>query len=312
MIDGHPVSEWNRSHNIYGTFAAENHGSYNPMYQESAETYPGRNTAQYLIAGRPLPASQRQLPNGDELDTTMLRLATDSGVAAYPMVADRYHLYGREDPAGRLQTPSYGRQTPRAAERMLLDHLEPYLHYAPDGPADQVQRRDPGPVRARGALGAGHGLPAALRARGRLAGDVRPVSEHAYFERVSGAVDYGADVGMVAHQTPDALALAVTKPGHVKFAFLPDHDDWLLDPSGGAPAFLPSTALTVSGRSTAVYRRARDGFNGTATVLRTPAGTAGYATLHRHRRVRHLRAGRGRGRAAAAQPRHAGRPRPGR
>ena len=192
------------------------------------------------------------------------------------MVADRYHLYGRDVLPLAYQSVVLGSRDAARGERMLLDRLGPYVAYPP---ADRLTKFSGEPhyePEARAELAIAYLL---HRARGRLAGDVRPVSEHAYFERVSGAVDYGADVGMVAHQTPDALALAVTKPGHVKFAFLPDHDDWLLDPSGGAPAFLPSTALTVSGRSTAVYRRARDGFNGTATVLRTPAGTAGYATL---------------------------------
>jgi F5/8 type C domain len=278
MIDGHPVSEWNRSHNIYGTFAAENHGSFNPMYQESAETYPGRNTAQYLIAGQPLPASQRQLPNGDELDTTMLRLATDSGVAAYPMVADRYHLYGREILPVAYNAVVRKNADAARAERMMLDHLEPYLHYAPDDrltkftAATQIQYEP----EARSELAMAYLL---HYGRDQLGGGATPVGTGTFFKDVSSVTDYGPDMGMLAQQSPDALAAAVTKAGFVKFAWLPDHDDWLFDPSAGSPSFLPSTSLSVSSRTAHVYRKVRDGVDASATLLRTSTGFAGFTTL---------------------------------
>jgi hypothetical protein len=279
LIDGHPVSEWNRSHNIYDTFAAENHGSFSPIYQESAETYPGRNTAQYLIAGQAPPASQRQLPNGDELATTLLRLATDSGVSAYPMVADRYHLYGRE-----VLPVAYNavvRRNPDAAraERMLLDHLDPYLHYPPEnrltkfGSAENLGAYEP---EARSELAMAYLL---HYGRDGLGGAATPVSTDTFFKDVSSVTDYGAEVGMVAQQTPDALAAAVTKPGFVKFAWLPEHDDWFIDPTADTPSFLPSTSLAVSGRAVHVYRKVRDGVDASATLLRTSSGFAGYTTL---------------------------------
>jgi hypothetical protein len=278
VIDGHPVSEWNKAQNIYGTFAAENHGSFNPMYQESAEAYPGRNTAQYLIAGQPLPASQRQLPNGDELDTTLLRLSTDSGVAAYPMVADRYHLYGREILPVAYNAVVRQNGDAARAERMLLDRLEPYVHYAPENrltkfsAVSQVQYEP----EARSELAMAYLL---HYGRAQLGGAADPVGPDTFFKDVSSVTDYGADVGMLAQQSPDALAAAVTKPGFVKFAWLPEHDDWLFDPSADSPSFLPSTSLSVSGRTAHAYRKVRDGVDASATLLRTSSGFAGFTTL---------------------------------
>jgi hypothetical protein len=279
LIEGHPISEWNRSHNVYDTFAAENHGSFSPIYQESAETYPGRNTAQFIVAGQPLPQSQRRLPNGDELAATLLRLATDSGVSAYPMVADRYHLYGRE--ALPVAYNAVVRQNPDAAraERMLLDHLDPYLHYPPEnrltkfGSAENLGAYEP---EARSELAMAYLL---HYGRDHVGGEADPVGTDTFFKDVSSVTDYGAEVGMLAQQSPDALAAAVTKPGFVKFAWLPEHDDWFLDPTAANPSFLPSTSLTVSSRAAHVYRRVRDGVDASATLLRTPSGFAGFTTL---------------------------------
>ncbi|MFB9837017.1 hypothetical protein [Actinoallomurus acaciae] len=279
VIDGHPVSEWNRSHNIYDTFAAENHGSFSPIYQESAETYPGRNTAQYLIAGQSPPPSQRRLPNGDELDTTLLRLATDSGVSAYPMVADRHHLYGREVLPVAYSAVVRGNPDAARAERMLLDHLDPYLHYPPEnrltkfGSAENLGAYEP---EARSELAMAYLL---RYGRDRLGGGAEPVGTGTFFKDVGSVTNHGTEMGMVAQQSPGALAAAVPKPGFVKFAWLPEHDDWFLDPTAGNPSFLPSTSLTVSDRTAHVYRRVRDGVDASAPLLRTSSGFAGFTTL---------------------------------
>lgn len=76
--------------------------------------------------------SHRRAGAGAELPRTLLRLATDSGVAAYRMVADRYHLYGREVLPVAYRAVVGGDRDAARAERMLLDHVEPYLHYAPE------------------------------------------------------------------------------------------------------------------------------------------------------------------------------------
>jgi hypothetical protein len=115
--------------------------------------------------------------------------------------------------------------------------------------------------------------------RDLLGGAAAPVGTDTFFKDVSSVTDYGAEVGMVAQQSPGALAAAVTKPGFVKFAWLPEHDDWFLDPTADTPSFLPSTSLTVSGRTAHVYRKVRDGVDASATLLRTSSGFAGYTTL---------------------------------
>ncbi|MGH3376656.1 MAG: discoidin domain-containing protein [Actinoallomurus sp.] len=278
MIDGRPVSQWNQAQNIYGTFAAENHGSFSPIYQESAEAYPGRNIAQYLIAGAPVPQSQRALPNGAELSRTLLRLATDSGVAAYPMVADRYHLYGREVLPVAYRAVVGGDPDAARAERMLLDHLEPYLHYAPEWRLTKFSAESQGAYEpeARSELAMDYLL---YYGRAGLGGGASPVSRDTFFKDTSSVTDYGSDVGLLAQQSPDALAAAVTKPGFAKFAWLPEHDDWLFDPSAANPSFLPSTSLSASARTAHVYRAVRDGTDASATLLRTSAGYAGFTTL---------------------------------
>jgi hypothetical protein len=77
---------------------------------------------------------------------------------------------------------------------------------------------------------------------------VRPVSARDYFIRFSAVVDHGAEVGLLAHQSANALAATVTKPGFVKFAYHPQYDDWLFDSAGTSPSFLPSTDTKVMGR----------------------------------------------------------------
>ena len=276
LLGGRPIADWNRAQNVFDTFAVENHGSFAPHYQGSFAAYPGRNAAHFLIAGRPLPAVLERGPNARELAATLRQVGTDAGVGAYPMVADRYHLYGRDVLPLAYQSTVLASADAARAERMLLARLGPYVHHPPEYRLTKFSGEPHYEPEARAELAIAYLL---HDARDRLAGDVRPVGEGEYFRRASAAVDYGAEVGMVAHQTPQALALAVTKPGYVKFAWLPDHDDWLVDPSGAAPAFLPSTTIPVLDRSVAVYRDARDGYDGTATLLRTPAGLAGFATL---------------------------------
>jgi hypothetical protein len=192
VIDGRAVSQ-NTARNIYGTFAVENHGSFSPMYQESVETYPGRNTAQFIVAGRPVPQSQRTLPNGEELGRTLLRLATDSGVAAYPMVADRYHLYGREIlPVAYDAVVEHSAGAARA-ERMLLDHLGAYLRYASAGRLTKFSAEQQGAYEpeARSELAMAYLL---HYGRDRLGGGTDPVGQDRFFADVSSVTDYGSDV----------------------------------------------------------------------------------------------------------------------
>lgn len=276
LIDGTPVSRWNTAHNIFDTFAVENHGTFSAHYHEASSAYPGRNVAQFMISGAPVPPVLMGPPNVAELTRTLRRLSTDSGVAAYPMVSDRYHLYGRDVLPLAYQSVVTRDPDAARAERMLLTHLEPYLHFSPEFRLTKFSGQPSYEPEARAELAMAYLL---HYERARFGGGAQPVSEHDYFQHAGTVVDYGSDLGMLAQQSPDALAVAVSKPGFVKFAYWPGHDDWLFDPSGGNPSFMPSVATTVTKRSAHVYRRVRDGVDASATLLRTSAGFAGYTTL---------------------------------
>lgn len=270
LLDGRPVSEWNTAQNVYDTYLVENHGSYAPMYQQSTGAYPGRNAVHFLIAGNPLPDVLTGQPNAAALWATMTRVGTAAGVSSYPMVNDRYHLYGRDVlPLAWRRMGQRDRYVARA-ERMLMAHLEPYLLYPPENRLTKFSGEPKYEPEARAEVAMAYLL---HRWRDRLSGAVSPMNERAYWAGVSGITDHGPEAGLLAHQTAWALSMVVTKPGFVKFGFLPEHDDWLFDATGTAPAFLPSTRLAVTGRT---VTRADEG---TATVLRFAEGFAGFATL---------------------------------
>lgn len=106
-----------------------------------------------------------------------------------------------------------------------------------------------------------------------------PLTAEELFEHASGVTDFGTVPGLVSHQSTGAWAGVVTKPGFVKFAWQPAHDDWLFKLSGANPMFLPSTAAPVTGRQVRTYSKLRDGFDGSATVVRLNTGRAGLTTL---------------------------------
>lgn len=276
LIDGRPVSEWNTAQNMYEGYVVENHGTYAPMYQQSTGAYPGRNAVHFLIAGQPLPEVFVKQPNAEGLWRTMTHLGAGAGLSAHPMVNDRYHLYGRDVlPVTWRRMGQADRHVARS-ERMLIAHLEPYLAYPPENRLTKFSGEPKYEPEARAEVAMAYLLHAW---RDRLHGDVAPVSESQYWAEVAGATDYGTELGMVAHQSASALAIAVTKPNFVKFAYLPEHDDWLFDATGTAPAFLPATTLAVTGRKVTTYSRDADGFDGSATLLRFAGGFAGFTTL---------------------------------
>lgn len=276
VLNGRPVSAWNTAHNIWDTNIVENHGSWSPIYQQSAGGYPGRNAVHFLLADRPLPEELRQVPNGDELWQTMGQLGTDAGVPQSFTVADRHHLYGRTLLPITARATLTGDRYAARAERMLADRLLPYVRYAPAGRLTKFSGEPKYEPEARAEIAMAYLLHVW---RDRLSGDVVPVSEAEYFARFAGSVDYGAGPGLLAHATPQALAAAVTKPGFVKYAYLPQHDDWLFDIAGKSPALLPSVDTQVSARSAHAYSRRRDGVDASATAVRTPTGVAGFTTL---------------------------------
>ncbi|BDZ52083.1 hypothetical protein GCM10025867_43240 [Frondihabitans sucicola] len=71
----------------------------------------------------------------------------------------------------------------------------------------------------------------------------------------------------------------MSKPGFTKFAWQPEHDDWLLNIGGTTPVFLPSTTQAVQNRYAETYSQLRDGFDASASLFATNSGYAGMTTL---------------------------------
>jgi hypothetical protein len=274
-VDGRPISSWNTAQNIFDTFTSENHDTWNGMYQQSPSAYLGRNVVRYLLTGRPVPQSQVTSPNNDELTAVLNRLGTASGVPAEQMIGDRQHLYGRSLLPLTFRSMVDGDPVAARAERMLAEKLGPYVAWAPAGRLIKSNEGTKYETEARAEVAYAYLL---HYWRGKLAGDVRPVSERDYFQRAGGVSDFGAVPGFVAQQSDRSLAIAATKPGYTKFSFLPDHDDWFLNPAGKSPSFLPSVTAPDSSTSRA-YTKVRDGVDATATVVRRGSSYAGFTSL---------------------------------
>ena len=280
VVDGETVAQRNTAQNLWPGYITENHGSYSPIYHESAWVYPARNAVGFILTGQSLPDTLLAQPNGDGLYRTFRTLTSSAGISTHPMVADRFHLYGRDvlPLTGRylLQGDAFAGR----AEQMMAEKLIPYVDYPPAGGLTKFSGQPSYEPEARAEVGMAYLL---HYSRAKLrGGSVTPVSEDEFFAASSGTYDWGPGVGLAAQQTPGATALSVTKPGFVKFAWLPGHDDWLFDPSGTNAFFAPSE-LTVESRNVHVYSGVRDGYDATATVLSATGGMGngylGFATL---------------------------------
>ncbi len=274
-VNGELISS-NTAENLYDTFLVENHGSFAPHYQEELWRTSGRNAMHFLLAGQPLPEVLTAQPNGERLWHTMLLMASDAGEPLMPMVADREHLYGRDVIPLAFRAQVLGDRHAARAEAQLAARLEPYQAYPP---ADRVTKFSGEPKyepEARAEIAISYLLHEWRASRG---GPVRPVSQAEFDAFATGAVDFGYGPGLLAHRTSAAWAAAVSKPGFVKFAWQPRHDDWLFAVSGTTPMFLPSTTFAVRERHTATWTKVRDGFDATAAVLKLPTGYTGFATL---------------------------------
>lgn len=280
VVNGRTVAQRNSAQNMWPGYLVENHGAYAPHYHQSAFVYPARDAVGFVLTGQEIPATLLAQPNGAGLYRTMRNLASSAGMSTHPMVADRFHLYGRDvlPLAGRYLL--HGDALAGRAELMLAQHLIPYVDYAPAGRLTKFSGQPSYEPEARAEVGMAyllHYYRAALPG-----GTVDPVSEEAFFAASTATRDWGPDVGLLAQQSSGATALAVTKPGYVKFAWLPGHDDWLFDPSGQSAFFTPN-GLTVHGRDARTYSRVRDGYDATATVLAVQHGQTdgyvGFATL---------------------------------
>ncbi|NKI42856.1 discoidin domain-containing protein [Streptomyces physcomitrii] len=273
-VDGVPVSR-NTARNVYDTFLVENHGSFGPHYQAELWRTSGRNAAHFLAAGEPLPEVLTRQPNAGPLWHTLLGVMSDAGEPLMPMVNDREHLYGRDVLPLAFLAQVAGDRAAARAERELAARLEAYQAYPPEHRLAKFSGEPKYEPEARAELA----ISCLLHLWPRAGGRVTPLSREELFAAASGATDFGSGPGLVSHQSPAAWAGAVSKAGFVKFAWQPGHDDWLFRISGSTPMFLPSTKAEVTGRSVRTHTRLRDGFTGSATLLRLKNGFAGLTTL---------------------------------
>lgn len=275
LLDGAPVSA-NTAHNIYDTFVVENHGSFGPHYQSELWRTSGRNSVHFITAGRPLPQVLTSQPNGDPLWHTLLAVMSDAGEPLMPMVDDREHLYGRDVIPLAFLAQVCGDRFAARAEADLADRLPAYLDYPPIYRLTKFSGEPKYEPEARAELAIGFLL---HEWRAQQGGPLTPVSAVEMFDKGSGAIDFGTGPGLLAQQSRSAWAGTVTKAGFVKFAWQPEHDDWLFSLGGNSPMFLPSTSVTVFARSAKTYTQVRDGFTATASLLTLPTGFAGMTTL---------------------------------
>ncbi|MET7640839.1 discoidin domain-containing protein [Streptomyces sp. NPDC005438] len=273
-VDGVPVSR-NTAHNTYDTFIVENHGSFGPHYQAELWRTSGRNAAHFLAAGRPLPQVLTEQPNAGPLWRTLLEVMSDAGEPLMPMVDDREHLYGRDVIPLAFLSRVAGDRAAARAELELAARLEAYQDYPPEHRLAKFSGEPKYEPEARAELAISYLLHVWPDAGPR----VRPMSRGELFRHASGVTDHGPGPGLVSHQTPSAWAGAVSKPGFVKFAWQPGHDDWLFRLSGDTPMFLPATSAKVTERRVRTHTAVRDGFDGSATLLRLGDHFAGYTTL---------------------------------
>lgn len=276
QVDGAPISQWNTAHNIFGTFIVENHGSFEPHYQMETWRMSARVAAHFITAGRPVPTAVTAKPNGRQLWNTIRRVMSDSGEPFMPMDNDRYHLFGRDVIPLAFLAQVLGDPHAARAEANMAAELVPYQQYPPQYQLTKFSGEAKYEPEARAELAISYLF---HQWRAQSGTPVTPVSDDEFFTEAAGATDYGAVPGLLAQCTPAAFAATVSKPGFVKFLYLPGHDDWLFDVSSSTPFLLPSTGTTVTGRSAVAYNGLRDGFDGTAALLTLATGHAGYATL---------------------------------
>lgn len=276
VVAGKTIASRNTAHNIFDTFFVENHGSFEPHYQLETWRMSARVAAHFLAAGRPLPAALTAKPNGEQLWRTIRHVESDSGEPFMPMDEDRYHLFGRDVVPLAFLAQIVGDRDAARAEANMAAQLGPYQTYPPEYQLTKFSGEAKYEPEARAELGISY-LFHVWRAHHARA--VEPVSQAEFVAAASGTTDYGEIPGMLAQNSPNAFAAAVSKPGYVKFVYGPNHDDWLFDVGGSVPSLLPSTAAKVTHRFAAAYSGLRDGVDATASLLTLSTGYAGYATL---------------------------------
>ncbi|MFJ8885252.1 discoidin domain-containing protein [Streptomyces sp. NPDC102402] len=275
LVDGVPVSA-NTATNLYDSFIVENHDSFGPHYQAELWRTSGRNAAHFITAGQPMPEVLTAQPNAVPLWRTLRMVMSDAGEPLMPMVADREHLYGRDVIPLAFLAQVTGDRAAAWAEAAMAERLVPYQAYAPEHRLAKFSGEAKYEPEARAEIAISYLL---HRWRAAHGGVVPPLSDREFFEQAAGVKDFGEGPGLVVQQSRAAWAASVSKPGFVKFAWQPAHDDWLFALSGNGPMFLPSTGGKVLRRSVTTYRKIRDGFDATATLLQLDSGHAGFTTL---------------------------------
>lgn len=277
VVDGRPISGWNTAHNIFDTFFVENHGSFEPHYQLETWRMSARVTAHFLAAGLEVPTmAGAAKPSAAQLWRTIRRVQSDSGEPFMPMDDDRYHLFGRDVVPLAFLAQIMGDPHAARAEANMAAQLGPYQLYPPEYQLTKFSGEAKYEPEARAELAISY-LFHVWRAQ--HAHPVIPVSQAEFVAAATATTDYGEIPGMLAQNSPNAFAAAVSKPTYVKFVYAPNHDDWLFDVAGAAPSLLPSTSVTVESRFAAAYSTLCDGFDATAALLALSTGYAGYATL---------------------------------
>lgn len=87
LVDGRPVRDWMASVNLHPDLTMENHGFFNPIYQQVAHVEIGEAAIAYAAAGRPLPQAL-SFRTEAIWDAVLAGLATDEGDLAQPAGQD--------------------------------------------------------------------------------------------------------------------------------------------------------------------------------------------------------------------------------
>jgi len=279
-IGGVPVSA-NTAHNLWDTFLVENHDTYSPHYQSEIWRTAARNAVQFIAAGRPLPEVLTTLVSNDESLATVLQTMSDSGEPFMPMINDREHMFGRDVIPLAYLAQVQGNEIVARAEANLAAQLLDYQAQGARCAYCLVQYNGEAKYEpeARSEIAISYLLHEWRDASAD--GPVRVASDEELYAFASGTTDYGATrPGLVAQQSANAWAATVDRAGWTKFAWAPEHDDWLFSVGGTDPSFLPSTSTPLAGRSASTYSTTRDGFDATASMLTTTTGEhAGMTTL---------------------------------
>ena len=283
VLGGVPVSD-NTAHNIYPGYLVENHDAFAPHYQQELWRTMARSSVHFLLSGKQVPDVLRQQVSGEEILSTVLKDTSDSGEPFMVMNQDREFLYGRDviplAYLAQVQGNEYVARAEADLAAKLLDFQQygvaPRIAYKTIGAQTAGEIKYEGEARAEVAIAY---LLHEFRATSE-AGPVRVASEAELFSYASGAVDYGASrPGLLMHQSENAWAATVDRSGYVKFAWQPEHDDWLFDVGGVTPFFLPSNNPSVTSRYGKAYDKSVDGFDGSASLLTMASGKAGMTTL---------------------------------